>query len=952
MTACGVSTGGSSSGGTTPPPSGGNPAPAPPPPAAGVVTLTITPPASQIAIHGYQSFTAIISGTVNTSVTWKITAGSGTLVGSGNTIGVTSTTANAVTITATSAADHSKTATATVTFTAAPTPRTDHPRLWITSDQLPKLRGWASNSNPIWQNGMALTSVAYKATADAHWCWSNGQGECGSVPSGQPDSGWSSIDCGNNCPSTETYASMFALMSMVDPAGQTARDNWGVRAHDMIMWEMNQMALGFANAPYRNVGYLDGDRAHLFGSSWARVVDWLQAGNYLSSGDKRTILKVFKLWGQFFATGNSGYGFVMAQQPAPLYTYNDPSLLSTQRKVRISANTYWNAATAVLTSIVLALDPADDPPVNPGDPPNTIYSDGSANTLHAYLTLLTGAYLYTEYANFEDPHVVSAAYGLSDPYTCKSSTLAGGNIASCLGQNAGGIHTEGTQLLDTVSDLANALWMLHTAGYDDPNLYGPQVSLWSSSWWALMYRDYLHSIVPEPSTYGSDANGPEIRYLDFAFGELHQEYYRFSIQGAFLAMLAQDSQSGLFDERLNGSYWILSSATEDNLYDRLQQATYSYDYPVFYFATYDPSKDPVHAPDPRPAMPETQIYSPAVGRLLARTDWTSNATIFSYLCGPALIDHELNNCGTFSFYRKGEWLEKTESMYDQSLQVPPNLMVSAYHNTTASNSWWNPSGGGVFESQQYDTGAPFWHLVQNGIPKNQRVSYGPAYVYAFADATDMYNSNASTPATTGVTHASRDVFWLKPDWVLVYDRGETSAGGLDKSVYFGFTGSATVNGHTTIETTSSGQQLYVETLLPSSPTITLGSITPFADADPISGNVEVDGGTSPSVNFLNVLQGADSGESQTSTQLLQSSSGTEFDGAVIGTTAVLFERDVTVPFSSLSYSVPSSVTTNYITGLKPNGAYAVKTAASGTSNQITVTPDGTTLADSAGVLSF
>lgn len=951
LASCGFSSGG---GNSTPPTPPGTPPPSPggPPPVTDNVTVLVTPPGSQIPVQGYQSLTAIVEGAVDTTVQWKITSGSAALVGSGNTVGLRSSSPGQVTVTATSLADNSKNASATVTFVASPVPRTDHPRMWVTSDQLPKLRSWASGSNPIWQKGMVFTSAAYKATADAHWCWSNGQGKCGSVPPGQPDTGWSSIDCGNNCASTEVYASMFALMSMVDPAGQTARDNWGVRAHDLIMWEMNQMALGFADVPYRNAGYVDGDRAHLFGSTWARVVDWLQAGNYLSTTDKQTILKVFKMWGQFLATGKTSYGYVMNQEPLPLFTYNDPSLLGSQRKVRISANTYWNAATSVLTSIVLALDAADDPPVNPGDPADTIYPDGTANTLRAYLKLLTGAYLYTEWANFEDAHIVASAYGLAYPFSCKVDTQNHGTMPQCLGQNAGGIHTEGTQYLDTIPDLANSLWMLHTAGYDDPAAYGPQMSLWTSSWWALMSRYYLHSIVPEATSYGSNANGAETRYLNFAFGDLRQEYYRYPTQGAFLAMIAGDLQTGLFDERLNTSYWILSSAADDNLFDRLQLATKSFDYPVFYFITYDPSKNPIDAPDPRSSMPEKQVYSDSVGRLIARTDWTSDATIFSYLCGAGLIDHELNDCGSFWFYRKGEWLEKTENMYDSTIQIPSNLMTAAYQNTETSNLWWNPPGGDVLEHEQYDSGAPFFHLVQNGVAKNRRVSYGPAYAYAFADTTDTYNCRASVPATNSVTHASRDVLWIKPDWIVVYDRGETNTGGLDKAVYFGFTGSALVNGHTITETTSSGQKLYVEALLPSSASITLSPITPFADADPISGNVEIDAGSVQSVRFLNVLQGADGGASQIETQLLQSSSGTKFDGAVIGTLAVLFVNDATQTFSSVTYSVPSSVTAHYVTGLIPGGAYSVTTSAKGNNNEVTVTPGGTSAADSAGVLTF
>jgi hypothetical protein len=37
-------------------------------------------------------------------------------------------------------------------------PLTTHPRMWITSANLPKLRGWAVNTNPMYKNGLAVAA--------------------------------------------------------------------------------------------------------------------------------------------------------------------------------------------------------------------------------------------------------------------------------------------------------------------------------------------------------------------------------------------------------------------------------------------------------------------------------------------------------------------------------------------------------------------------------------------------------------------------------------------------------------------------------------------------------------------------------------------------------------------------------------------------------------------------
>jgi len=50
-------------------------------------------------------------------------------------------------------------------------PLTIHPRLWITADDLPKLRGWAVNTNPMYKNGLSVAASIAKADVDAKWNW-------------------------------------------------------------------------------------------------------------------------------------------------------------------------------------------------------------------------------------------------------------------------------------------------------------------------------------------------------------------------------------------------------------------------------------------------------------------------------------------------------------------------------------------------------------------------------------------------------------------------------------------------------------------------------------------------------------------------------------------------------------------------------------------------------------
>ena len=54
-------------------------------------------------------------------------------------------------------------------FTANANPATDHPRLWLNSSDLPRLRSWATSANPMYQDGLLVAANAAKVYADARW---------------------------------------------------------------------------------------------------------------------------------------------------------------------------------------------------------------------------------------------------------------------------------------------------------------------------------------------------------------------------------------------------------------------------------------------------------------------------------------------------------------------------------------------------------------------------------------------------------------------------------------------------------------------------------------------------------------------------------------------------------------------------------------------------------------
>jgi hypothetical protein len=239
---------------------------------------------------------------------------------------------------------------------AAPrAPVTGHPRLWLRAEDLPRLRAWAVNTNPIYRDGLVVLAAQAKADMDA-----------GRVP-GQ-DGGSTSYE---QYPS-EMYAELFAFMSLIS-SDQATRNDYAQRARTLLMHVINEAAKGAASGqPFRDPRFSISDRSRWQGEAFGLTVDWIYP--YLSTADKTAIRQVFLRW----ADENTHAETTSFNHPEPIGVMNDPILVSDTIRVRWSANNYYTAHARNLGLMALALDAADDP----------------GNTLRNYLDSATGAWLY------------------------------------------------------------------------------------------------------------------------------------------------------------------------------------------------------------------------------------------------------------------------------------------------------------------------------------------------------------------------------------------------------------------------------------------------------------------------------------------------------------------------------------------------------------------------------
>jgi len=692
---------------------------------------------------------------------------------------------------------------------------------------------------------------------------------------------------------SEMYAQLFAFMSLIEADADDRRD-YAERSRTLLMHVMNEAANGSASdRPFRDPEFATSDRSRWWGESFALTTDWIYP--HLSSADKATIRTVFLRW----ADENEGAEITAFNHPEPRGVRNDPVLIADRLAVRWAANNYYTAHMRNLGLMAMALDAEDDP----------------GGELRSHLASATGAWLYVI------DHLLR-------------------------NDGSGGLGAEGFEYSpQSLGYVAQFMLALQSAGQDDPGAWGPQVVLSANPFWAQAVPAYLHSLSPQPTIL------PEIDWR----GEVYQPAWYGEGQDYLAAdFIELFGPLGLYRTAdgdaaaVEAIRWIQANVPPggaETLIERVEDAETFRD-AILYFMLFDPS---AQAPaDPRPAM-ATAHFAPGVGRLLARTDWSEEASWFTYSLGWTTIDHRHGDGNTFELYRNGEWLTKERTGYG------PNISASDYHNTLAlENDPPDHNSPTDYRYALWQRGSQ-WVYVASGDGQILATSLTDDFVYAMGDATDLYNSVYEE--STDILHASRSIVWLKPDHIVVFDRAGSRTADRFKRFWLNLPSDPSIDGNVAVATTEEGQQLFVTTLLPADAVVTgepaeaLEEEGEPANNDPMSYRLRVEAPGGPQqTNFLHLLQGADAGATADPAQVVQSEPGNSFVGAVFGETVVLFPADLDEPFERLDYLVPAGTVRHLITGLSPGGAFAVSSEATAGGLRVSVVPGDGWRADDGGVL--
>ena len=807
-----------------------------------------------------------------------------------------------------------------------PPPVTSHPRLWLTTNDLPKYRSWAVATNPIYP---ALQIAIQQGISD----YTNEYFPGGVANPDYPDYGDSQ---GYTGLLTEDDAVILAFASLIDP-DPANRSQYAGYVRNLLVYALSQAALGtLTNAPFRDPSFAIYNRSG-YAEDWALSVDWIYSATntngqpILSPADKLTIRNGFMTWASQCLTASTTGG----DSPTPVGVLDSQQLLPNGAAYRMAANNYYLSHARFMTMMGLAIDPADDPPAN-----TNLSASALGNSLRSYLDDAVGAWLYQEYAMFGDASGVITNYGLAP----------GANV----GLASGGMPVEGMLYGESIGSILMGLLALQTAGYNHPDLLGPQAALITAPVWSRYSTALLSSLVPAAEV---PADAPYLGpiFLTHNYGDMLRSWVTPEGMIPFALQSLLERYNGATNH-YDSARWFATYATEGGsafLPQRVWDWSYGVDEGILYFMLLDPSLPP--PTDPRPQFP-LAFQDVPFGHIIDRTDWTTNAAQFDVLANWISINHQQGGAGLFQFYRKGEWLTKQLDNYDDNL----NGQSSMWHNLVSLQNWCpagDPDLG--FEEPLFLNGSEYMLGESAGDPVTL-TSSSPSYTYASADLTPLFNAPDDwepQDACLDIQQATRNLIWIKPDHIVVYDRAASTHPGLFKQFNLNLITPPAMAGNTLTEATPGGQQLFVQTLLPANATITyvpVNSITTISEEEPTVGRVVIQDPNNPATTrFLHVLEGADSNATPDVVTHVVSSNGNEFEGATVRGVAVMFPVDaLSNNFTSVTYTVPVGITNHYIAGLAPGAAYAIHQTVAGGSQQVTVTPGAGLVADSAGLLSF
>ncbi|HWD21186.1 MAG TPA: PKD domain-containing protein [Verrucomicrobiae bacterium] len=324
------------------------------------------------------------------------------------------------------------------------------------------------------------------------------------------------------------------------------------------------------------------------------------------------------------------------------------------------------------------------------------------------------------------------------------------------------------------------------------------------------------------------------------------------------------------------------------------------------------------------------------GLVTARADWSYNSTWLAFQVGNLIdTDHQEYAQGQLEVQRG------PDALLINANEVGGNQNVnteSSFGNLVAVDD----NGAGT---QNYPFNQGFWF----GAPGCRITAFedGGQYVYAMGDYAAAYALN-TTPGVGTARKLTRQVVYVRPDYIVAHDRAVTQAAADAKELRWHFLDAPAVQpASNSWVAAEGGSKLFGQTFSRSPLATTNEAVNCPADGDAVVYRVATRNTVlATNVNYLTVLQSAAASTASMAATAPVSSSDLRMEGAQIGNTVILCGADAPLtPFSgTITYSVTNAAPTiHFLCDLPAGQAFQVS------ANGISL---GSFKASASGVLSF
>jgi hypothetical protein len=324
-----------------------------------------------------------------------------------------------------------------------------------------------------------------------------------------------------------------------------------------------------------------------------------------------------------------------------------------------------------------------------------------------------------------------------------------------------------------------------------------------------------------------------------------------------------------------------------------------------------------------------QYYADGTGLITARADWSYQSTWLAFQLGNILpAGHQSYAPGQLQIQRSGDDLLINANAIGGNQNFSTK---SSFSNLIAIND----NGAGL---QNYAWNMGAWY----GTPGVFITNYEAAanYLYFGGDYRAAYSTQDNPGGGGPATQLTRQVVYLRPDFVIVHDRAGTALSTFPKELRWHFLKAPTVVGNSWEETVGSSN-LFGETF--SAVPLTTTSYSVVDSGATIYRVATNNANPALNVQYTTALETAPSSvTSMVATQQVASTDGS-MEGVLMGTYLVLFGKSGLLSPSAgpITYNINSSGSvSDLLTDLQPNAPYRIQVNG-GSATTLTSSAQGT-----------